>query len=709
MPTEITTVCFHTRDAVESTDGAFTFEMPADRLREDAVKVALASCEFPMVQWTIEEEWSRLWMNEGIRLNEATNFLDVVMRTPGGPEPDVPWRLWLPPRWNRVKRAKRCEGRLVVECEAEHGLASRPRDVLRLVGASTGDVVATAKSIAVATEHAFTVQLADVGASGGTCAFTHLLAPTIKSPKHLCTMLTAAARDALGEGLKMAFRYDAASDRIVASGVVPITGAVVRVLPTPLARMCGLSTHPVHFERHAHTWPSEDTQFWDYVEMPPGFYGPCHRPMCVGQPLRFGPELESAVNRFYFPLGGGAPGADGRHLLVFADPNGHVLTCAIPPGRYSPRTLAVHLEDRMTEAARAFQAGVTFSVFHNDKHRFVFSCERSVGGTYRGATFSLLFNHPLCIDAHRLGFDPQPVTGSSTYVATRATRPAHVEPGGSPRTVANILRVSEIVSQKRFRIHAAPPPSMVGVVGGKPTERGRVRVTTLVNKQPFAHGFQDGDAVRLVSHPAHKAVVRDEHEQDVHATSAVLPDDCTCIVRDAGGGTTDPCVLELEVPRLDGLADENTCIQIVSDVEPINLHFGKPHTLPSHLVGFRPGGVLWGADGTLENEDGERVPPFEAPFSHCLDHPDYVLMTFSESSAATFEHSYDGESKSVFCKLSLYPLFREERMLPRDTTLLRNNLSRFTLSFWNPDMRTPYKFHGARFSFSLNFISVVPG
>ena len=83
-------------------------------------------------------------------------------------------------------------------------------------------------------------------------------------------------------------------------------------------------------------------------------------------------------------------------------------------------------------------------------------------------------------------------------------------------------------------------------------------------------------------------------------------------------------------------------------------------------------------------------------------------MTFSESSGATLEHSYNNENKQVFCKLSLYPLFREERMLPRDTTLMRNQLTTFTISFWNPDMKTPYKFHGCDFSFSLNFLSAVP-
>ena len=48
-------MCFHTRDAIVREDASFTFRLPGNRLRNDAMKVALASCEFPMVQWTVEE------------------------------------------------------------------------------------------------------------------------------------------------------------------------------------------------------------------------------------------------------------------------------------------------------------------------------------------------------------------------------------------------------------------------------------------------------------------------------------------------------------------------------------------------------------------------------------------------------------------------------------------------------------------------------
>ena len=97
-----------------------------------------------------------------------------------------------------------------------------------------------------------------------------------------------------------------------------------------------------------------------------------------------------------------------------------------------------------------------------------------------------------------------------------------------------------------------------------------------------------------------------------------------------------------------------------------------------------PGALLWGHDGSVEVGDGgARAPPFEAPFTHALDHPDYVLITLSEAAGGHLAHAHHGERRHVFCKLSLYPLFREERMLPRDSTLLHSNFGRFEIAFWN--------------------------
>ena len=68
MPTEVATLCFHTRDATERSEGRFTFRLPSNKLRNNAARVSLASCEFPMVQQTIERPWNRLYYCEELRL-----------------------------------------------------------------------------------------------------------------------------------------------------------------------------------------------------------------------------------------------------------------------------------------------------------------------------------------------------------------------------------------------------------------------------------------------------------------------------------------------------------------------------------------------------------------------------------------------------------------------------------------------------------------
>ena len=154
---------------------------------------------------------------------------------------------------------------------------------------------------------------------------------------------------------------------------------------------------------------------------------------------------------------------------------------------------------------------------------------------------------------------------------------------------------------------------------------------------------------------------------------------------------------------------KNKIIQINPEVEPFNLCFGLYNSIPSYYLGFTNGAIQWGKDGSIMSNP-YMIPPFEAPFIHNFDHPDYILIYLEEGKkATTLQHAYGNTVTVPFAKLVLYPLFREERMLPRDTTLLSGEaMNKFTLKFKNPD-GTPYHFHGAQFSFSLNFVSMNDG
>ena len=681
------TLCFHTRDAELTSEGSFTFTMPNENMRNDALKVALASCEFPMILWTIEESWNRCWYNEGIRCAVADSYVDVVVKMDGTLR--APQRLHLPPRFNAIMRHATASGRFVFECEHIHGLHSLgPQETVRVIGAPGGDVVASIKDLILddSEKRLFSIPAERKLELGNGCPLT-LLVPTLRSPAHLCECMTRAAACTLIDGLKLHFDYDGKDDRIIIHGIAPSTDAVVRLLPSPLMQRCGISTHPVNFENSFDAyWPSESTRFWQFAEVPCGFYGPCHRPMSIGQPLRFGPELEKALNRLYFPLT--PKDASEGHNLVFCDPDGHALSCSIASGRYSAETLSRALEDGMTQACSKFTADVSFGVRITEDHRFVFSCERKIYGRVRAAPFSILFNHPLSMDSTRLGFAPQPLTGSCSY--TSSMRVQVITTGNMIRAPTNILRVSEHTCQKRFRLSVAPPITLDGEVFG--TLGASIAVLTSVNGAPFAHGLHAGDIVRIVAIPRDSATV---------STTAHIPRECTCIV---DVPSNNPCALALKTPPIVGLSEKGTSVQIIAQNEPWNMHFGKLGTIPAEVIGFPCSAVQWGLDGSVTDELGLHLPPFEAPFVHILEHPNYVIMDFSESSGTHLSHSYGSNTSAIFCKLSLYPQFREERMLPRDTTLMRSHLNKFTLSFRNPN-GTPYHFHGTQFSFSLNFVT----
>lgn len=696
MPTEVMTMCFHTRDAVERTDSSFTFRLPSARLRNDAVKVALASCEFPMVQWTVEEDWNRLYTNEGIALDADTQELRFACD--GMTAPVV---VHLPVRLNPITKAVATRGGATVRvtCALPHGLAAlAAADAgARLVGGSAGDVVVAGAASVDA--HTFDLACAAGAAQNAQNAHT-LLVPAAPNPTRLCAWMQAATRRALllhsVTNVQIHFRYDARTDTVRVTASATEATPMLRFLPSELLRRCGVSHMPVRCADYRAEWPCEPTRFWDHVLVPPGFYAPCHRPMCTGQPMRFGAELEAAVNRLYFPV----LKDQQQHLVVFSDPSGRTLTCAVPSGRYAPAQLCDHLSAAMTAAAAAVDAAVEFSVHHDERDRFVFACERRAGGALHPAPFGLLFHHPACIDAERLGFPAQPLYGADTYVAPQSCRCAR---GAGGRVAANVVRFAEVVAQKRFSVHVTTPPPMVAVTLGRGAHKGTVRVRTHVNGTPFAHGLQPGDAVRV----AECGAVTLADGTAVEGVRVPLPHRCTCLVVADGGA--DATVATLRVPALAGLDDAEVAFQVACEVQPWNVCFDvHPRSLPAHLLGFPVGATQWGVDGSVADADDRLLPPFVAPRTHCLDHPDYVLLTFSESAGATLEHAYDDENRQVFCKLSLYPLFREERMLPRDTTLLRNNLTTFTLAFWNPDLRTPYRFHGADFSFSLNFVAAVP-
>lgn len=715
MPTEVATLCFHTRDAVERDDSSFVFELPRGNAYANAARVTLASCELPLVQWTIEKDHQRLWLSEEIPMKDPDACcLKIAVRLPNEPEPTAPLALELPIELNPVRKALFRGTSLELHFEHPHRVGDGVKLPFRdapvvLIGSKRGVVnvseLASRGNLSAPTPHMLTLKNVPDASDA-----SHLRVPPPASPVRLCAWLTEAAT--LSK-LPIRFDYDASRDEVNPYVYALPSGARFRILPTPLAARMGVST--VSFSMPANetsfTVPSEPTQLWDYVEIPCGFYGPCHRTLATSQPRSLASEIENTVNRFYFPLVSQMPAAlrdvqsTTPHVLIFSDALGNMRMCGIPCGQYTPARLCNHLEREMTRIMEASR--LIFSVTH-EEDRFSFSCEeRDEAGLVRPVPFGLLFHHPLSVDPERFGFAAQPLQGSDSYIAPTCTRVATKSQGS--RSFSNVIRVSDVGAQQRFRVHATQTPSMVGAA--HKISNGRLRLRTYVNRIPFAHGLQPGDVVHLGRCATTMYVRADAQENEVELapSPADLPRHgiLVAVVGDAADAH-DPCALELKVPSLSGLGDEGTCLQVTPQASPYNLCFCKSRSIAHTVMGFPASAIQWGVDGSVADSQGRLLPPFEAPRVHNLDHPDAVLLTFSEQANAGFQHSFDGEMREIFCKLVCYPLLREERMLPRDTTLLRDNMSRFRIAFWNPDLRTPYRFHGAEFTFSLSFVSAVP-
>ena len=150
MP-EVTTLCFHTRDAHARSEGSFTFRIPTGRLPHSATRVQLASCEFPMVQMTVERAWNRVYTQRGIRLDASANHLRIRFRSADGAS--VEQVIGVPPRLNRATlRRGGGNGRVVVETATPHYLVD---DRSILVGADGGDLALRGTEVEILTARSF--------------------------------------------------------------------------------------------------------------------------------------------------------------------------------------------------------------------------------------------------------------------------------------------------------------------------------------------------------------------------------------------------------------------------------------------------------------------------------------------------------------------------------------------------------------------------
>ena len=752
------TVCMQTKDAIQRKEGEITMRLGGDNPRFNPVKVALGSLEFPIVQWSIEEEWCRFYFSEGYRIEKQTSWLRLEERADGMGQTT---QIHLPLYLNEIIEWRFMGQWVVVKCKDTHNLWMHATHCV-VQGVDWGDVeiiCAPMGRISISalfqqnklrymSEHEFMIYYDAIEEFeekyGSGCGYLHL--PTIPSPTSLCQFITFLLRRSNTLVVKK-MEYNASYNKahLVMEHFAEASVIHLRLHGSHLAQLLGYrsslherifrakpskelgieeSSTPNFFTKEYDTpplyLPSEQMGGWEYVKIQPGWYAPQHRPMTTGQPLRLPSEIELALNRLYFQIPERIPsGSATAHFLVFQDPCGETHHCPVFAGRYSPHTFARYLEVEMMRQCKSSSPDTLFTVDYNPADEFfTFSCEIKIDDkTVTPAPFSMMLNHPAQFDPAKIGFEPVPLNGSSSYTSTLKVVFPHFE---TPRQLddslevrwhSNLYRISDVAHQKIFRIHAAPPPAISGVIKGYNSEKCELRVATYVGQLPFAHNLQAYSIVRLGTSRSIEVFALQDGEwvEVAYSSCPVAPRwGRTAIVLPPSDTDASPLELRLKVrstPRLKECIDQ--VLQIQPQLAPFNLCFGTlPQSIPHTSLGFKQGAVQWGIDGSV-SANGVLIPPFDAPFVHSLDHPDYILLYLVEGKkATTLQHSSGTQNTAPFAKLVLYPLFREERMLPRDTTLLSGeSLSVFTLRFCNPD-GSLYHFHGAEFSFSLNFITV---
>lgn len=717
------TICFQTKDAVRREEGTFRFTLPGDAPRFKAVKIGVGSIEFPMTQWTLESDWNQVHFNEGLRFDAQCNAIAFEVQRLSERENPIRIDVNLPQRLNPIERWERRGGEFVATCARPHHLWAREVPVpprlatVEVIASPFGRIAVDLATARRVDDHSFALAIAGAHEASRFDAphagFLFVAPP--QSMTIAAQWLTRASTHTLAA---FSFRYDARANRLLLSVRAKAESLRVTLKHTKLGEMLGLGyldrTRDVG--RGAEIdFECEPTRAWHAVELAAGFYGPAHRPMCAGRPMDFPAELSLAFNRLTFPLPERVPrGQITAHFIVFIDPCGQTARCPIPAGQFSADTFCEFVERTMSDIVGKTTPDVSFSVSY-EEHRFIFACEvREVRtGLVRPVPFTLLFGHPMSADPKRFGFDAITYAGSSTYRSQYPSKLPAIDAKGTPP--GNTYEVSDMPSQKRLRVHANARPPMTAVIESYRESTSILRVRTHVGQLPYAHGYRADDVVHLdptgaadVMAPAESEGWRDRH---VEACNLAPGWGRSGVVQAADRHVSPDlrfCTLDIHVKLTPELRDcVGQCLLVHSYPEPFNLCFGEsvPRSVPPATVGFPKGATEWGVDGAILAETGLRLPPFDAPAVHNFDAYDYVLMYLDGPKKGTLLQHGDGISTSFpLFKLCLYPLMREERSIPRETTTISGeNMSHFTVRFANPN-GTPYHFHGAEFSFTLNLL-----
>ena len=697
-------------------------------------QIHLGSIELSLPQYTIEECWSNIYFDNGIRLQPSNDdasddicaFSLFVIDANGVPyTASIP--IWLNPivAINNIglnTYTLTTKWPHSVELAGFWDILDAPMQIIGLAsngalpddGSINGAVNVTAKlsGIVINDDYNFTIT---TDATFSTDS-SYLHAPAIANPVVLSNILNQSlenARVAAGSQTRFTVSFDSKLNKfcieaanVLFTNLIPNT--IPQILCTPnrndcLLNIVGYACCTISFmssgsSGYQMVCASYPMKCMSALHITPGMYIP-------GTALTA--EIQLDYNRFYFePPCLSEPTVPPT--LVFEDQCGTCYAAILHYGHYTPYELATELQNAMNTAYGSNVFEVTFEIVDENTlngtsgyivGRFVFQ----LAASSTLVAFALRPDHIETNIASILGFTSTCYRyGATVYDNTSNIYVPVVDCtkcssqslllGSDGKFLSTVIMPFVNQNTRQIGIQVCLPKP--GILGTSPTYTVNVDNTLTVtfssDLTSTAHGLQVGDIVTMTMTTNLGTVV---YRAPVIAVNSPLefvvpiPSTITSV-------TNIDCTMLYNQPILNlYLSEECASTRLPGSIELY-------HSIKPMMLGFESGSVLW-------YSISESLPII-GPNIYSLDHPDYLLVELAEpNESIVIQHSWKSDNNvRIFGKIVLAPEMRLERIYPIESLFQNPKLiNQLKFRILNPN-HTLYQMHGRDWSATLVFMVV---
>lgn len=730
--------------------------------RPTITSMELATIEIPRVQGTIERTWNKLYGSNGFSVQSNTDspqYKFIIQ--------DKVWKYiaTLPDRLNSIVSVDVTDPyEPIFETFKPHLLATH---VQYWTWDETIDIIATSETIVLAgngmlspdvniiSDVSFSLSLStplDFNNTSATC-FGYVFYPTLPSPDFVSTLLTGELNRSFQEETKQIrdnvfqVAYDLKKGSYTVSvpvatynqfkkiGLLIDLVLVIKGLNN-IASYLGFGVCDAFFANQkkpfticAQQIPSNAS----YISVTSGKY----------DPENLGAEISFQCNRFWFEpapvnVTSSLSLVEAQYILQFSTQFGSVHSLVIPPGLYTPFSLASTLTSLFADV---WLEGNVEVLWDSNNRLFSFISQAS-------KTFSLEFQVSSFTNvAKRLGFKQIRYTTHTMYMSDNPIPvPVAFDTYKNVVYSSSVCNISVDQQKEKYAYSLAKPaaiPSVTTVVTVSGTNNDCLRITNKAR----AHGFNVGDIVNVLAdsqelrYPVKTVLSGTEFEVDICAT--VFPNIEFDIVGQEFTDVKDQMILTLNTvytnlnvgTKVVLGCEENTYIGIVTEViaatsttidfspntipsscigAPLNLDTilqsevgvyttetpklnlllstkNKSSPIPPVLLGFADEDILWNSTDT-----------FESSYRYRILSTTYVLVQLVEPiGTSRIEHNYLGDNKiDILGKIVLTPtpLVTLNRFFPLTVTFSSPvRLTYIHIRILNLD-HSLYQLHGQEFS-----------